>query len=108
MKVDVNVTGSSIGTGRTEPAGGLGREEGVRAAGARVPGSPDRVELSDLTGKLAAILAGQQATRAARVQSLAQEYASGGYSVDAREVSRALVSETVSATAAGKPGPSGA
>ena len=64
----------------------------------KLPGSkewltPDRVELSSLTGRLARALDINEAQRAERVRQLAGEYAAGSYRVDEKAVSKAIADE---------------
>jgi len=78
------------GAGRTNPAGPAG--------------DTDRLELSGFTGRLGHALRAESQTRAARVAALEREFQSGGFLRDAGQVSRALVRETLEASAGEKGG----
>lgn len=94
MKVqDTNLTGTS---GLPAP-GAVPRQAGVDAPASAKTGPGDRVELSGFAGKLGASLAAQSRDRAAQVAALERSYQAGGYSVDARATSRALVGEALAA-----------
>ena len=100
MKLEeTNLAGPSPLQIRTEAPAAI-REEGLAARDAR-RGAPsgDRVELSSLSGRLAAALAADSGRRAARVASLGAEVQSGNYAIDAPGVGRALVAETLRASA---------
>jgi flagellar biosynthesis anti-sigma factor FlgM len=80
-------------TGKTDQS-----HETARLAQSRVSDAPgaagtDRVELSDSTGSLAQALKADARQREARVQGLAAAWATGSYQVDARAVSKAIVTE---------------
>jgi hypothetical protein len=99
MKVeDPNLAGSPAATGHAQPAPAIRQEVYSRVDGAQRPGAGDRVELSSLTGRLAAALAAGAREQAGRVQSLARAFQSGNYAVDARSTSHALVAETLAQT----------
>lgn len=101
MKVqDSNLTGTSPAA--ANPPGSVARPTGFGASPAGKPGAGDRVEFSGIAGKLGATLAAQSAERARRVASLERAYQAGRYTTDAHAISRALVSETLGATAADK------
>ena len=81
---------------QTDKASGpheTGRSGGPKQADARWGGSPDQVELSDLTGWLAHALSVSAQQRAGRIEKLRQDHAEGRYRVDAAAVSRAMVAE---------------
>ena len=99
MKVqDTNLTGTS----GLPPSGAATRQAGLAPPPAAKSGNGDRVELSGFAGKLGATLAAQSQDRAVRVAAIERNYQSGRYSADSNATSRALVTETVAATAADK------
>jgi flagellar biosynthesis anti-sigma factor FlgM len=57
----------------------------------------DRVEFSSALGGLSRAISSAGSDRAARVQALATAYQNGTYKVDSATISRAMVSETLSA-----------
>jgi hypothetical protein len=85
----------------------VGGADGVGASAPAPSPAGDRVELTNSTEKLGKILAAQAQTRAQRVASLAESVQSGRHTPDAHASSRALVAETLSATAGEKAVPPG-
>lgn len=79
-------------SGETEAAGQAG-------AGRNAPGSagarPDRVNLSDFSGRLLMQVHAESPDRARHVEALAQEVRSGRYQPDLREVSRGIIAEAL-------------
>ena len=82
---------------------GPAASQAVPVDGAAQPGSTtrassisgsgaDQVEISSLSGNIAASVAGLAGRQAARVSQLAAQYAKGDYHVNALQLSRALVS----------------
>jgi hypothetical protein len=101
MKVqDPSLAASSTPT--TLPPGGVSRQPGAGGSTRTRPAGTDRVDFSGLSGRLGSVLGAQSAERAARVASLGRDVQSGRYQPDASQTSRALVRETLSATAAEK------
>jgi hypothetical protein len=99
MKVyDRNLTGAGAAesgrtsetqrTDRFSPAGGTSSAHGAYG---------DRVELSSSLGRLAGVMTDFSASRAAKVQALAQQYQSGTYRPDSAATSRAMISEALNA-----------
>jgi hypothetical protein len=86
------LTGTGLGkaqeTGRTSRAGWGGRGE---AAGEE---SPDRVALSDLSGRVRE-LAADSPERVARLEKLSADVRAGRYEADPLELSRRLIEETL-------------
>jgi hypothetical protein len=100
MKVDEpNLSGASFSAGRTQSPASLSREESQRTTGARRPEVQDRVELSQLTGQVSQALRSEASGRSQRVAALAEQYGSHRYQPPAREVSQALVGESLAASA---------
>lgn len=107
MRVDDrHIAGNqTVQSGKTANPQEVERLNESRQAESRPASGHDRVELSRLTGGLARALEVMAKDKASQVERLAQDYASGRYQVDAREVSRAIVAE-MRAFGAG-PGPAG-
>jgi len=99
MSISIH-TGQTGGTSASEAS----RSDSVRLstngaagkAGSR-SGSEDRVELSSFSEKIAAASSSESTQQSARVRQLAALYQSGRYKVDSHQVSRALVSQALSA-----------
>ena len=101
MKVlDTNLAGTTASA--TPPAGAVTPQSGLSRPHSGKLGNGDRVELSGFAGKLGATLVAQSGARAARVAALAQAYQSGRYRPDAHATSRAMIQETLGASAAEK------
>lgn len=101
MKVqDPSLTASSAAT--TLPPGGVTRQQGADHGTPATAARGDRVDLSGLTGRLGSVLGAQAAQRAARVAALARDFQAGRYQPDPSQTSRAIVAETLSATATEK------
>lgn len=66
-----------------------------RSAAERAKAEGDRVQLSDLSGRLLAMASAETPERAARIDRLAGEVRGGQYQVDAAEVSRRIIDEAV-------------
>jgi hypothetical protein len=101
MKVeDLNPAAGSIAT--APPAA----PSSVRAHGNAVEraGGIDRMELSGFAGRLGIALRAESQTRAQRVTVLEREFQAGTFARDAGQTSRALVEETLSASAVEKGG----
>jgi hypothetical protein len=64
----------------------------------------DRVDISSLSGNVAASVAALASQQAARVSQLAALYAKGEYSGDSLQLSRALVSQAISGGPVGEDG----
>lgn len=65
-------------------------------AGSAADSATDHVDISSLSGNVAASVAALASQQAARVGELAALYARGGYSADSTETSRAMVSQAIS------------
>jgi len=101
MKVqDPNLAASSITT--APPA--ASSTAAARGNAAQRAGDTDRVELSGFAGRLGGALRAESQTRAQRVAALEREFQSGGFVRDAGQTSRALVQETLNASAGDKGG----
>ena len=97
---DVNLTSTSAAeSGRAQESHKAGSAASGRAAGSGTAGNGDRVEFSSTLGRLSQALAAFSSDRASRVQALASQYQNGHYRLDSAATSRAMVSETLSATA---------
>lgn len=101
MKVeDPNLSPSSIATTPpAAPSSGTARGNAAERAG-----GADRMELSGFAGRLGGVLRAEAQTRAQRVAALEREFQSGRFARDAGQTSRALIQETLSATAGEKTG----
>ena len=96
MKVfDSHLTGTPS---LPRPAG-AGQPMGISSSGPAKNGDRDRVEFSGFAGRLGPVLAAQSQDRAARVAALERTYQGGRYTPDPRQVSQALVRETLAAAA---------
>jgi hypothetical protein len=95
MRVDDrHLTGNQAAqSGKTANPQEVERLNEPRQADSRPSGNADRVELSTLTGGLAHALEVLELRRTNQVELLAHEYGAGRYQVDAREVSRAMITE---------------
>ena len=102
MKVqDPNLAALSITTtplAAPSPAAARGNTAG-RA------GDTDRVELSGFAARLGGALDAQSQARAQRVAALEREFQAGHFARDAGQTSRAMVEETLHASAGEKSGP---
>ena len=103
MKVyDTNLAGASAAeAGRAQESQKVNRNgsaQGSSSSGA-VSGA-DRVELSGALSRLSESLSSFQQSRASRVESLTAQYQSGQYQPDSQAISRAMVSESLSAGSA--------
>jgi anti-sigma28 factor (negative regulator of flagellin synthesis) len=79
-------------TQETPLAGQSERQSGLQA----LAGGQDSVEISSLSAQISAINQQQDVLASDRVAALAALYAHGNYQVDARDLSRALVSQALS------------
>jgi flagellar biosynthesis anti-sigma factor FlgM len=100
MKID---NGSNLGS---IPATGVAGAAGTDAASQRVAGlgvgsaSPDSAELSGLAGKISQTLSQDSADRAAKGEQLRALISSGQYSSDSAAVSRGIVNDALTSSAA--------
>ena len=102
MKVeDPNLAASSIAA--MPPAAPSAVTARGNAAGRE--SDADTAELSGFAGRLGGALRAGSQTRAQRVAVLEREFQSGRFARDAGQTSRALVQETLSASAGQKAGP---
>lgn len=97
MKIhDHNMTGiSGAGLGKTDAVQSSGGRKTQSAGG----GQRDQVQISDLAQAIGS-LSSDSPERSERLQQLQMEVSSGRYQVDARELSRNIIDETLA-------GPSG-
>jgi anti-sigma28 factor (negative regulator of flagellin synthesis) len=94
---DRNLTGAAgAETGRTQETQRPENASGSNRTNAGTQ-SGDRVELSQNMGHLSQALAKDGSGRAARIQELAASYQRGTYRPDAAAVSRAMISDALSA-----------
>ena len=89
---DAIATTAASQAARTESA--VPSVSSTRVSSAATSGG-DQVDLSSLSGNVAASLAAMASQRAARVSQLAALYAKGQYQVDSGQLSRAMVSQAV-------------
>ena len=101
MKVyDRNLT--SAGTAESGRAGETQKADRFHAsdrAGSSASVGDDRVEFSSSLGRLAGAMANFGASRAAKVQALAQQFQTGSYRPDSAAIGRAIIGEELSAGA---------
>jgi|SRR5579872_354875 len=103
MKVDdANLISSSLAASPPQASSAVARDAAARKAATAEGNSGDRVQLSNLTGRLGQVLAGQSQERTRRIDALTRDYQTGKYAPNALESSRALVQETLGATAGEK------
>ena len=86
---------NALQTSRTEGTPLAGQSEGQRGLKA-LEGGQDSVHISSLSAQISAINQQQDVQASNRVAALAALYAHGNYRVDARNLSRALVSHALS------------
>jgi hypothetical protein len=102
MKVqDSNLAANSIATTPAAAPSSVA----ARGNAAERAGNTDRVELSGFAGRLGGALLAQSQARAQRVAALEREFQSGSFARDAGQTSRALVQETLNASAGEKSSP---
>jgi len=94
MKVtNQNLTGASTaGTGGAQE---IRKSGGGSNSSAKASADGDRVELSSTLGSLSRAVQSFESGRQSMVQSLAAQYQSGTYKVDAAAVSRGMISEAL-------------
>ena len=102
MKVqDPNLAPSSLATTPAAAPSAMA----ARGNTAGRAGDTDRMELSGFAARLGGALHAQSQSRAQRVAALEREFQSGNFARDAGQTSRALVEETLHASAGEKSGP---
>jgi len=96
MKInDRNTAGAAAAeTARTQDTYKSNRTDSAQTGSS---GSSDRVEFSSTLGGVSRAIACEGQQRAARVQALATAYQNGSYRPDSMAISRAMISETLSA-----------
>jgi anti-sigma28 factor (negative regulator of flagellin synthesis) len=106
MKIlDRGLAGSGAAeAGKTQEIVRAERDTAERTGSSRHSGSSDRAEVSSLAGRVSSALASSSETRASQVSKLASLYRSGAYHADPAAVSRAVVAETLSASATSRAG----
>ena len=98
--MDIRIQGESLEganalqTSRTQETPLAGQSEGQR--GLKALEGQDSVQISDLSTQISAVNQQQDVQASNRVAALAALYAHGNYHVDARNLSRALVSHALS------------
>ncbi len=99
MKIyDQNISGTSASqTGRAQEAQNAGRTGASKAAGVTVDPSGDQVAFSGTLSRLSRTLGTFEASRAERVQALAEQFQAGSYRPDPVGTSRGMISEALSA-----------
>jgi anti-sigma28 factor (negative regulator of flagellin synthesis) len=104
--MDIRIQGESLEganalqTSRTEETPLAGQSQGQRGLKA-LEGGQDSVHISSLSAQISAINQQQDVQASNRVAALAALYAHGTYHVDARNLSRALVSHALSGSIEG-------
>ena len=93
---DRDLTGAAE-AGRAPEMQRAGRENRSGSAAPGAQASDDRVEFSSRLGRLSEAMSASTAERANRVDALRVLYQEGRYGVDSAAVSRAMVSEALSA-----------
>ena len=97
---DPNLAASSMATApAAAPSAATARGNAADRAG-----NTDHVELSGFAGRLGSALRAESQTRSQRVAALQREFQSGRFARDAGQTSRALVQETLNASAGEKGG----
>jgi flagellar biosynthesis anti-sigma factor FlgM len=89
-------TGKAAESGLVEQ----GRRAGAQKAGPAVSG--DQVRLSGLSGKITDAMSTDAANRAARVAELTSAVRGGTYQINTKAISRAMISDSLATTGAGK------
>jgi hypothetical protein len=89
---DSSLNSVSIGTHQSGRADGI--QSGRGTAGAHGGSAADRISLSDL-GSLVRSVSGDTPDRAAKVSQLAAVYKAGNYHVQASEVSKGIVNDSL-------------
>jgi anti-sigma28 factor (negative regulator of flagellin synthesis) len=98
------LTGAGVSESSRASEATLGSTAANRRRSAEGIQDGDRIEISSLSGGIAASMASADAQQASRVSQLAALYASGRYQVDAAKISHALVERSVGeASAPGEP-----
>lgn len=71
--------------------------QGAKRAGAATgPEDSDRVQLSDLSGRLVTMLSADSPERVSRVEKLAADFKTGAYQPNAAATARGIVSDAIS------------
>ena len=91
---------SALQTSRTQETSPVGQGERRRGSNA-VGGGQDSVQISGLSAQISAANQQQDVQSADRVAALAALYSRGNYRVDARTLSRSLVSHALSGAVEG-------
>jgi anti-sigma28 factor (negative regulator of flagellin synthesis) len=98
MKIDNHeLAATSASSSRAQQPAAVGRD-GQGPESAKRPEGGDRLELSQLTGRVADALRADATARTARVEQIGRDFQSGRYEVDAKQVSRAVVEEGLDAS----------
>ncbi len=100
MKID---NGTNLGsTSATGASGVAGTQAGGRRDASRNvdSASPDSAELSGLAGRISQALSRDNSARSEKAQQLSAAVASGQYNPDAAAVSRGVVNEALTSSAA--------
>src|SRR5437879_5759298 len=97
MKIDDR---SNLGAVSTSGGKGVaGADAGTRQGTSQgIGGSSDRAELSGLAGKISQAVGRDTADRAAKVEQLRLQVASGGYQADSAAISSGIVNEALANT----------
>jgi hypothetical protein len=92
MRIHNNEIGATGASASAPVETALQRQGSLRPSGSAGFGGADYVEISSLSGNIAATSAALVNQQAARVSRLAALYAGGDYQVDSMQLSRALIS----------------
>lgn len=108
MRIDDRYLNSSQAAqpGKTPASQEIDRQGDLRQAEARWGPGADRVELSELTGGLARLMASAAQERAERVERLRQDYEAGRYRVEIPALSRKIAAEMRASAAQAQAKPS--
>jgi anti-sigma28 factor (negative regulator of flagellin synthesis) len=95
MKIyDVNLTGASAGSGRTQETQRAGSDGSLKSGGA-ASGAGDRIELSDALHSVGRAMSAYSSGRAVKVKALTAQYRSGNYRADSLATSRGMITEAL-------------
>lgn len=93
MKID-NPLSPQVSTGATSNASGITQSQSGPGGRGRIDGSSDQVQLSNLSAALRGLSA-EDPERAAEVQKIAETVQSGSYRIDAVELGRKILTDSV-------------
>lgn len=93
MKID-NPLSPQVSTGATSQTGGVTQAQSGSNGRGRVDGQSDQVQLSNLSSALRGLL-DEDPGRTAQVEQIANVVQSGGYRIDALQVGRNIIQESL-------------